>query len=317
MARNVRPLWISNLIAADLTRSGAELVANMAEVSEVGLDEPLTLQQGRRERARAEYRRACRTRPREDARARGLAAGISRRRPPARRARRRCECRSSRAFAALARPHRRRELKAGTIPPAASARLPAAPKAPTLPDCSAVSMRARAIRSAWLPPPRGLPPNSSAKPRRGCPICLPHSSGWPIPTAIRRTLADVPDAVCNSWGLDAACAGGAPAAVWEALENFEALGPVLIFAGRRRRPGCGLRARSRGASRLLCRGQCGCGRRCARAARRLGPRPLALRSRAHQARCRRPRHATAYLRGHRLRARHVARVPPPPISQVR
>ena len=44
------------------------------------------------------------------------------------------------------------------------------------------------------------------------------------------TNSDVPDAVCNSWGLDAACGGGAPDAVWEALANVEALGPVLVFA---------------------------------------------------------------------------------------
>ncbi|MDD5087503.1 MAG: hypothetical protein PHI18_01725, partial [bacterium] len=43
MARNVRSLWLANVIAAELTRPAAELVANMAEVDEVGLDEIVTL----------------------------------------------------------------------------------------------------------------------------------------------------------------------------------------------------------------------------------------------------------------------------------
>ena len=41
MAGEARGFWLGNVIAADLTRAGAELIANMAEVREVGLDEDI------------------------------------------------------------------------------------------------------------------------------------------------------------------------------------------------------------------------------------------------------------------------------------
>lgn len=43
MASDLEPLWISNILTANVTRAGAELIANFESVLEIGLDEPVRL----------------------------------------------------------------------------------------------------------------------------------------------------------------------------------------------------------------------------------------------------------------------------------
>jgi subtilisin family serine protease len=43
LARNIRPFWIANIIAAEMTRAGAALAANTADVLEIGLDVDIQL----------------------------------------------------------------------------------------------------------------------------------------------------------------------------------------------------------------------------------------------------------------------------------
>lgn len=43
MVSDVKPLWLSNMLMANATRAGAELIANFESVSEVGLDEQIRL----------------------------------------------------------------------------------------------------------------------------------------------------------------------------------------------------------------------------------------------------------------------------------
>lgn len=229
MARSVRPLWISNLIAAELSRSGAELVANMAEVSEVGLDETVTL------------RKVVESTPAPTAFAHVEAALTKLRVPDVWQMGYHGEGRILACLgdgASIDHPALSLHWRGRTAPFAECWYDPSGASAAT--TCGAEGTFLTGLLcglDARTGDTLGVAPAASwiaAKVFCGGSTRLSDlllALQWLAdPDGDGATLNDVPDAVCNSWGLDAACDGGAPEAVWEALANIEALGPVLVFA---------------------------------------------------------------------------------------
>jgi hypothetical protein len=237
MAKNARPLWICNMISADLNRAAAELVANMAEVSEVGLDETVTL------------RKAVETTPSEAMHSHVEDALI------------RCDAPEAWRMGYTGENRIVCSLGDGVYAahPALSARWRG---------------RSSAASQCWYDPAGSTNPMScgvegtamtgaicGADGQTGDTIGVAPAATWIAarvfcsqaklsdvfralqwaidPDGQSSTFDDVPDAICSAWGMDSPCGGAAPDSAWEAMENAEAMGPVLIFAAGNSSGGAG------------------------------------------------------------------------------
>ena len=228
MARNAQPLWICNMIAAELTRAGAQLMANMAEVNEVGLDESVTLYKTVESTSAVTMRSHV-----EDAVVRTGARdawqlGFT--------GRGRIVCSISDGVD-LSNPALGSRWKGRGGASASCWYDPAKSNSPA--SCSGEGTQMAGSlcgADASTGDTIGLAPAASwiaAKLFCGATklsdVFL--ALQWAVdPDGQSSTFGDVPDAICNAWGLDSPCGGRFPQSAWEAVANAEALGPVLVFA---------------------------------------------------------------------------------------
>lgn len=224
MAAKVRPLWIVNVIAADLTRPGAELIANMKEVEAVGLDDPVNLR-GLLETA------AIGTAPRTED---GLARMAV---PDAWRMGFRGE---GRTVCVLA--------DGASTPSAIGAKWRGqnSPLTESWYDRAGTGISACGdVGTAMLGALCGADQNGDAfgvvpdaswiAARLVCGdtrlFDVLRALQWAAdPDGNPATFRDVPDVICNAWGLSDACISGAPEGVWDVVAAVEALGPLLVFS---------------------------------------------------------------------------------------
>lgn len=228
LAKDARPLWICNMISAELTRAATQLIANMAEVSEVGLDETVTqrksVEASAAESMPAHVEDGVLQAGARDAWQRGFTGAG------------RILCSISDGVA--------------TSHPALSTRWKG---------------RSGAVSQCWHDPTGNSTPAScgdegtqmigflcGADAQSGDTTGVAPGATWIAarlfcgPTRLSdvflalqwavdpdrqsSTFGDVPDAICNAWGLESPCSGAVPESAWEAISNAEALGPVLVFA---------------------------------------------------------------------------------------
>lgn len=218
MASNVQTYWIVNVIAANLTKPGAELIANMAEVEAVGLDDQVylrelwdvaavtvpntnsgLLQMGVPEvwqmGFRGENRTAC-----------IIADGVS---PQ--------PVLNSRWRGNSAAPAECWFDLNGSVSPIA---------------CGNVGT---AMAGALCGAEFSIAPEANWIAARS--VCgITRLSGllaalqWAVdPDGLSATFNDVPDVICCGWGLSAACPDGVPEGVWDIITNIEAAGPLMVF----------------------------------------------------------------------------------------
>ena len=219
MAGEARGFWLGNVIAADLTRAGAELIANMAEVREVGLDEDIVA----REFVNATVVSAISLSHIETIKARDawdlgyrgenrtvciLADGVDGNHPAI----------APRWRGTITPPEQCWFDPQGTFAPSACG------ESGTV-IASLISSEASGVAPAsqWI-----AASVSCEQPRLSHAIA---ALQWAVdPDGYAETFADVPDAICSAWGLDNACGGAAPADIWEIIDHVEALGPVVLFS---------------------------------------------------------------------------------------
>ncbi|HEY3293934.1 MAG TPA: S8 family serine peptidase [bacterium] len=227
MAKNARALWIGNMISAELTRAGAELVANMAEVSEVGLDETVAVRKPV-ESAPAEAMRAHV----EDALLRAGARdawqlGFD--------GRGRTVCSISDGVdgthSALSSHWKGRGGSAaqGWYDPSGSGSPASCGGEGTQMAGALCGADAAGDTTGIAPAAAWIAARLFCGATRLSDVLL--ALQWAVdPDGQSSTFADVPDAICNAWGIETPCLGALPPSAFEAVANAEALGPVLIFA---------------------------------------------------------------------------------------
>ncbi|MBU0510059.1 S8 family serine peptidase [bacterium] len=225
-ARNVRSLWIANIIAAELTQSAAEQLSNMPEVDEIGLDEPITL------------RKMLEVTPDDgSAAAEGLiAAGALDAWMAGYRGEGRIVCVLGDGFNAnhplLAGNWRGRNSPVGQcwfdVSGSATPSSCGGETAQML-GLACGSAVGSAPATGVAPSAQWIAANVFCNSPRLSDILT--AMQWAVDTdGNGATLDDVPDVIVSAWQLNAACRGGEPFAVWEAFSNAEAMGPVVLFA---------------------------------------------------------------------------------------
>jgi hypothetical protein len=227
MASNIRPFWLSNVLAADLTKAGAELVANMAEVSEVGLDETITL------RASVESTPAQAVRGVESGL---LQSGVRDLWNGGLYGKGHVLCvigdGVDAAHPALAAHWRGRDAD-----PAACWFDLTGSSAPA--NCGAEGTHMAGIlcgADTQSGDTIGIAPAAKwIAARLFCGSArfsdMLSALQWAAdPDGQSGTFYDVPDAICCAWGMDSECMGSVPEGAWHAVANLELLGPVAVFA---------------------------------------------------------------------------------------
>ncbi|MBI5058674.1 S8 family serine peptidase [candidate division KSB1 bacterium] len=229
MARNIRTFWIGNMFAAELTRTGAELIANMAEVAEVGLDEDITLIP----RVASQDATPLSNNVELNLRAVGATESWSR----GWTGHGRLLCIMGEAFA---KPNAALDGNRQTkfAPPNTALFDPLGLR--TDQYCGDLSVRALSVMCGVDPALHDTLGVAPAAHWIGADlfVCgksrfstLLKSYEWAVdPDGNSQTMSDVPDAILNAWQLDAPCLGGLPALAATAFANVEALGPLLVFA---------------------------------------------------------------------------------------
>lgn len=218
MAGEVRTFWIANIIATSLTRAGVELIANMAEVREVGLDEEVMLSspvsvaiadsptsvsshletvhatEAWTMGFRGENRTICIIADGVNAEHSALSARWRGRIAPV-----------EQSWMDASNPSTCGEqgtMMAGLICGDQTGIAPAAYWIGSKSICDIARLSDVIAALQWA----ADPDSNSA------------------------TFADVPDAICCAWIMNSSCADAAPATVWDVTDNVEALGPVIVFA---------------------------------------------------------------------------------------
>jgi len=227
MASDVRPFWITNMIAARLTKPGAELVANMNEVAEVGLDETITIRN-------AELSRTSESPPRESQAM--LRTGIRDVWERGFHGEGRTVCILSdgvdAGVPALTRSWRGRaqDVSQSWFDPSATETFASCKGQGTALAgiiCGADPQSGDTVGSA--PAANWIAARLFCEATRLSDVIAAWQ--WAAdPDGNSATVSDVPDAICNAWGLNAACNGAEPQGLWDVVENVEWLGPVLVFA---------------------------------------------------------------------------------------
>ncbi len=226
LARNAKFFWILNAVSADLTRAGAELLANMTEVEAVGLDDDLVLYEG--------VAPVIGSEPGQDPFA---ATGIREVWAYGMRGEGRIVCVLGEAFRnnhpALASSSRSQvATRNETFFDAASPR--------TMQYCGDFSNRALSAACGV---------NSATGDTLGAApaaewisadlfVCgrsrfsrLIASLQWAVdPDGNSASFGDAPDAILNFWGTASVCDYAIPAAAFRVFEQVESVGPVLVFA---------------------------------------------------------------------------------------
>jgi len=225
MARNIRSLWLCDVISAELTRPAAELMANMAEVDEVGLDEIVTL------------RRAVDVQPESSSSADGISdVGALEAWVQGYRGENRIICvigdGAAVSHGALAGNWR------GSSAPISECWYDAGGNAsPVSCGTEAIQIFGTACGAAsGSSPAIGIAPSAQwiaagifCQQTRLSDVI--RALEWAAdPDGNAATMSDVPDAIVCAFDLNAACFGGEPQAMWDAVSNAEGLGPVLLFA---------------------------------------------------------------------------------------
>jgi hypothetical protein len=227
LAKNVRSLWLVNALTADLTRPAAELVANMNDVAEVGLDDSVALL------------RTIKSVPVGASRNRNVLPSLLNV-PNVWAMGYHGEGRTVCVIAdgapveipALAARWHGKTAPLDSWFDVGGATSPAA-----CGDAAAEMLGALCGVDASASDTLGVAP--AAEWIAAGAFCMSPTSlsavlralQWAVdPDGNSSTLSDVPDAIINPWSLSSACVGAEPISVWELLTNAEALGPVMIFA---------------------------------------------------------------------------------------
>jgi bacillopeptidase F len=218
LAKDAHTFWIANMIATQLTRAGAELIANMAEVREVGLDEEVVLSAAV-SAAPAETPSGIQSNleaiKAPDAWSLGfrgenhtvciIADGVNAEHPALTLHWKGRNAPLEQSWMGAANPSNCGEQGtaiAGLICGDAVGVAPGAQWIGAKTICGTGRFSDVIAALEWAADPDG---NS-------------HSFG------------DVPDAICSAWSLNTACIGAAPSTMWDVIDNVQALGPVMIFA---------------------------------------------------------------------------------------
>ncbi len=226
LARNVKSFWLVNAFAADVTRAGAELLANMSEVAAVGLDESLTMH--------GAVQTVSSGGPTQDpfertgireAWAYGLAG-------------------TGQVICVLGE-----SIRSDHPALASNARSQIAPASESYFDatspramqyCGDFSNRAlgaacgidsqtgdtlgAAPAAKWIAADMFVCGKSRVSK-------LIRSLEWAVdPDGNLATISDVPDAILNYWSVESECADALPATAYMLFDHVEALGPVMVFA---------------------------------------------------------------------------------------
>jgi hypothetical protein len=226
MAANIKPLWIVNAIACNLTRPGAELIANMNEVEAVGLDDPVML------RTLLETTTANNA-SRTDDDFSHIAITEAWRMGFRGEGRTVCVLADGAANASAISTRWR-----GQNAPLSESWYDRAGGGIGACGDVGTAMLGMLCGTDQNGDAFGVAPDASWIAARL--VCsetrlsdVLFALQWAAdPDGNANTFSDVPDAICNAWGLNDACTSGAPEGVWDVVSNVEALGPLLIFAAQ-------------------------------------------------------------------------------------
>lgn len=210
MASDVRPFWISNLIAVHLSQAGALLIANMAEVEAMGLDEEVFLNTVESQSSGAP-----------------AASGID----------------AINARGAWSKGFRGEGRLVCTITDGVDAAHPALvnrkradynAEAPCGSAGTAMTGIICGVNEAGdtlgsAPQAEWIADNVFCGETRMSDLIA--AAQWAAdPDEDYETFGDVPDVVAGAWTTNNACRGAGPDGWWEAFDNMELLGPVFILA---------------------------------------------------------------------------------------
>lgn len=213
MVSDVQPLWIANLLTADATRAGAELIANFETVMEVGLDEEIRLLEP---------------------------AAISRSEPKLLSTE--SALKTMRAPEAWARDVTGQGVTVAVVGTPFLSSLPSLTGRMSGNETSLASSSCGDAAALMLGCAVGVDGEKGdtigvapqAQWRLLPIICgkTPHVSDVinQLQSAHNASYAEAPDVIVQAWEVGDSCSSGLPQAAWQAFANIEQLGSILIWA---------------------------------------------------------------------------------------